>query len=83
MEQKTLNDICSRLGNLEGTITKGFEGVDDHFERLNSKIATHEKRINANESAIDKGKGMIKMATAIWVVISACIGFAISFLKRG
>jgi len=82
MEQQILADICKQIGELQGTVKKGFEGVDTHFTRLNSKIAKQEIRINANESSIDQTKGSVKTIGIVWGSIVTVISLAIAFFKQ-
>ena len=77
-----LDEISKSIGNLEGTITEGFKGIDKHFEILNGKIAEQEKRINRNETLIDENKGVMKLVGGIAVFVGSIITIAVQWAFR-
>lgn len=49
-------------------IVTTLEGIDKHLQKLNSKVADHEKRITYNESFISK-------AQMVWAAVVVVVGY--------
>lgn len=59
--QSQLNNIERTLGNLEGTVAKGFKNVEERLDRMDKRQFEQEKEIDGVklEQAQIKGKGAI------------------------
>lgn len=44
--EATLSDVLQTLGKLEGKLESGFKSTHERLDTLNSKVATHEGRLN-------------------------------------
>lgn len=75
-ESYTLKEMLEEVRNeqrqaisTQSHIVTTLEAIDKHLEKLNSKVADHEKRISTNESFIGK-------AQMVWGAVVLIIGYA-------
>lgn len=74
MTEPTLNDIYSRLGNLEGTMRSVDKKIDTFIAHDTEAHEALEKRVRSLESERSKLYGIV-------AGVSAVVGFAVSFVK--
>jgi len=74
MTEPTLNDIYSRLGNLEGTMRGVDKKIDTFIAHDTEAYEALEKRVRSLESERSKLYGIV-------AGVSAVVGFAVSFVK--
>ena len=78
MTDQSYNEIMRAIGNLEGTVTKGFESVDKNFTGVNKLLEKYDTDIDKlqEDSAQMKGK-----AAMIGGIIGGVISIFWSLLK--
>ena len=70
-DEKTHNEIMHALGNLEGSIDKGFGAVNQRLDTINGKIINHDERLRRTEISL----ATINAKTAM---IGGVVGFIVS-----
>lgn len=60
MENEQHTQIMVALGKLETRVTDGFQTTNTHLTQLNSKVATHEGRLNHMDVEDGKLQGVIE-----------------------
>lgn len=59
MPEENHSEILRAIGRLEGTVSTGFENVNNRLAQLNGKVADHEKRLGA--IAVSDGQQNVKL----------------------
>ncbi len=77
MANKTQDKILLIVGRLEGKV----DGISQRLDRVNGTLINHGKRINRNESAIDRAKGKATLAGGMAGFAISIIGLIFAWLR--
>ena len=76
-KEPTLNDIYLAVGELNGEV----KGINSRLDRMNGNIENHDKRINKNESSIDRQKGKTTAYSIASAFIFSAIGAIVAYFR--
>jgi len=74
---KTIDIILKAVGNIQGEV----KGIRIELKKMNGTLASHDTRINKNESKIDIGLGKASVIGVIFGFLGACVIALIGFLN--